>query len=48
MIIMAEGLEKSSTLFKNYTLTSIKDSGHWLHYDKPKEFFKVCLEILSI
>jgi len=46
--ITDEGLENSTTLFKNYSLTSIKDSGHWLHYDKPKEFFKVCLEILSI
>ncbi|MBA2610732.1 MAG: alpha/beta fold hydrolase [Bacteroidetes bacterium] len=32
--------------FPNYKLETILDAGHWIHAEKPKEFFDVVLEFI--
>jgi len=34
-------LDLIETLFPNYILETIADAGHWLHADKPQEFYDV-------
>lgn len=34
-------------LFPGYELESIADAGHWLHADKPKEFFEKVLAFIT-
>lgn len=33
--------------FPNYTLTTVTGSGHWVHAEKPKEFFDAVLEFIK-
>ncbi|MBA3665216.1 MAG: alpha/beta fold hydrolase [Bacteroidetes bacterium] len=33
--------------FPNYSLKTIKEAGHWVHAEKPKEFFEVVLEFIK-
>ncbi|HWY10824.1 MAG TPA: alpha/beta fold hydrolase [Bacteroidia bacterium] len=33
--------------FPNYRLVTIKDSGHWIHAEKPNEFFESALEFIK-
>jgi esterase len=41
-----EDLPEIKNLFPNYELETIKDAGHWLHAEKPKEFFQVVDDFL--
>jgi esterase len=33
--------------FPNYKLSTIKDSGHWIHAEKPNEFFEEVMEFIK-
>jgi len=33
--------------FPNYKLTTIKDSGHWIHAEKPNEFFEEVMRFIK-
>ncbi len=33
--------------FPNYKLVAIKDSGHWIHAEKPNEFFEEVMKFIS-
>ncbi len=33
--------------FPNYKLVTIKDSGHWIHAEKPNEFFEAVMEFIK-
>jgi esterase len=34
--------------FPNHTLETIPDSGHWVHAEKPNEFYEVVITFLSV
>lgn len=34
--------------FPNYKLVTIKDSGHWIHAEKPNEFFEEVLKFIKV
>jgi esterase len=33
--------------FPNYKLSTVKDSGHWIHAEKPNEFFEQTVEFIK-
>lgn len=33
--------------FPNYTLKTIKDAGHWIHAEKPNEFFEAVISFIK-
>ncbi|MES2560327.1 MAG: alpha/beta fold hydrolase [Bacteroidota bacterium] len=41
--IQDSDMEKIYSLFPNATLHTIEDAAHWLHADKPKEFYEAVL-----
>lgn len=45
--ILPEDLEKIERLFPNYRIETIKDSGHWVHADKPQELREMVIEFLA-
>jgi esterase len=45
--IKEEDMEKIYQLFPFATLESIGSAGHWIHADKPKEFFETVLNFVN-
>lgn len=45
--INAANYNSIAELFPNNQLTEMKGAGHWVHADKPEEFFEVALEFLT-
>ncbi len=45
--ISEKDLEDFDLRFTNYTLQTIAGAGHWVHAEKPKEFFDVVMEFLN-
>ncbi|MFM1877212.1 MAG: hypothetical protein RLZZ241_78 [Bacteroidota bacterium] len=45
--ILDEDLPLISEHFPKAVLETIKDTGHWLHAEKPKEFLECCLKALK-
>jgi esterase len=45
--IKEEDMEKIYQLFPSATLESIGGAGHWIHADKPKEFFETVLNFVN-
>jgi pimeloyl-ACP methyl ester carboxylesterase len=39
--------EDMKTRFPNSVLVTIKDAGHWIHAEKPKEFFESVLAFIQ-
>ncbi|MBC8173947.1 MAG: alpha/beta fold hydrolase [Chitinophagales bacterium] len=42
-----EDWDEIQSLFPNATLFTIKDAGHWVHADKPKEFIATVISFLQ-
>ena len=45
--ILDEDLELINTLFPNNRLETIAGAGHWLHAEKPKEFFESVMNFIK-
>ncbi len=45
--VLDEDKEGIDQVFTNYEIRSISGANHWVHIDKPKEFFEIVLEFLS-
>ena len=45
--IQDSDLKDIESRFPNYKLATIKDSGHWIHAEKPNEFFEEVLNFLK-
>ncbi len=45
--ILDSDLDMIEKLFPNYILETIEDAGHWLHADKPEEFYEVVNSFLK-
>jgi len=45
--ILDSDLDMIEKLFPNYILETIENAGHWLHADKPQEFYEVVNGFLS-
>src|SRR5690606_28053555 len=41
--ILPEDLELIKEHFPNATITTIKNTGHWLHAENPEQFFEISL-----
>eukprot|EP00466_Bigelowiella_natans_P014419 jgi/Bigna1/85285/estExt_fgenesh1_pg.C_30147 len=43
----AQHMDAIQTLFPGYEIETIKDAGHWIHAEKPKEFVQVAESFLN-
>ncbi len=42
-----QDMEQIKTLFPQAQLETIEDTGHWLHAEKPDEFFRISMQFLQ-
>lgn len=45
--ILDEDRNSIQDIFPHYTLETIKDAGHWVHAEKPKEFFDCVMKFIK-
>jgi esterase len=45
--IKEQDLKDFEARFPAYTLETVKDAGHWVHAEKPKEFFEAVLQFVK-
>jgi pimeloyl-ACP methyl ester carboxylesterase len=45
--ILDSDIPEIASLFKNYTIKTISNAGHWLHAENPNEFYNTVIEFLN-